>query len=42
MGNVIINAALKYIEKNPEVVEELVHLAISKVIEALRKQGDGK
>lgn len=36
MGSMIMKALLKYIEKNPEVVEELVGALIKKLIDEMK------
>ena len=42
MGNLIIKAALKYIEKNPEVIEELLEALIKQIIQSVKDHNDKK
>lgn len=37
MGSILINAALNYIESNPQIVEELFAQVIPAIINALKK-----
>lgn len=38
MGNTIIKAILKYLEKNPDAIEKLVDALIAKLIEELSER----
>lgn len=38
MGNLVIKAALAYLQKHPEVIEQLVEALIKKLIEDLTKK----
>ncbi len=40
MGNIIIKAALKYLESHPEVIEQLVEALIKKLIEEIKDRKD--
>jgi hypothetical protein len=37
MGNLIIKAALSYVEAHPEIVEKLVHAAFDAIVKHLDK-----
>jgi hypothetical protein len=38
MGNLILKAFLSYIESHPDVIEKLVHLLITELIDTLSKK----
>lgn len=37
MGNIVVKAALKYLESHPDVVEELIGALIKHILESLKE-----